>query len=210
MKGRRWRSASESMEMNRSHPAINFAPPRNLSGPSHQPTQCQTRAAVLAGWWGLGCLLLGSCQSSSPPPPQPVNRAQASQHWVKASSKPPTFFPRGVSPDSPTDHHSGEWVMAGDQAGTGYFIPFQCPGEVSRQELIHAALALRSDQKLQQVAAEDRESRARFLKASPVLVPLNLLRGMGGGGPIGETELDEMTGRWKDEWHSSKKPKPTR
>jgi hypothetical protein len=198
------------MKTNQSHPAMNFPTPQNLLRRSHRPPLCQIRIAVLAAWCGVGCLLLASCQSSNPPPAPPVTRAQASQHWVKVASNPPTFFPRGVSSDCPTDFQSGEWVMAGDPAGTRYFIPFQCPGRVPRRDLIHAALALRSDEKLQQVAAEDRQSRSRFLKAAPVLVPLNVLRGMAGGGLIGESELEEMTGRWKDEWSSSKEPKPTR
>jgi len=31
--------------------------------------------------------------------------------------------------------------------------------------------------------------------------------GMGGGGPVGESEWEDAMAHWKEEWHTSKEPK---
>lgn len=71
----------------------------------------------------LAALTLVSCstepqarQGSTPVTLQPA-------HWYKARSNPPTYFPKGVPADHPTDFDEGSWVMTGDAVGTRYFIP---------------------------------------------------------------------------------------
>jgi hypothetical protein len=57
----------------------------------------------------------------------------SSQHWVKVSSRPPTFYPRGVAVNVPTDCQSGEWVDTADAQAPRYFIPLHgCRGSVAR------------------------------------------------------------------------------
>ena len=157
---------------------------------------------------GLACLVLTlagvSCQTSTPPTadvPKTVTRS----HWVKISSHPPTFYPRGVAADSPTDHWTGEWVFTGDALGSRYFIPFRGLGKMDRPSLIHEAFSARSDKKLQQIAAEDRELRNKHLKHSLILLPLNAM-GAIGGGSIDESQLEdfagEVTSHWKEQLES--------
>jgi hypothetical protein len=155
---------------------------------------------------GLACLVLAlagvSCQTATPPAadvPKTVTRS----HWVKVSSQPPTYYPRGVAADSPTDHWTGEWVFTGDELGTRYFIPFGNRGKVDRQSLVHEAFSARSDKKLEQIAAEDREIRNKHMMHATMYGPLAVVGlsvvSMGGGMIIG-TDVD----RWKREWYSSK------
>jgi hypothetical protein len=82
-------------------------------------------------------LTLNQCSPSSDTIPQPTGAgASSSRHWVKVSSRPPTFYPRGVAADCATDVHSGEWVYTDDAQGTRYFIPVRDWGRTPRQTLI--------------------------------------------------------------------------
>jgi hypothetical protein len=45
------------------------------------------------------------------------------ENWYKVREKPPTYFPKGVSKNHPTEQSDGMWVTTGDAAGTLYFIP---------------------------------------------------------------------------------------
>ena len=147
-----------------------------------------------------------SCQSANPPPGPQVRPAPVSRQWVKVSSQPPTFYPRGVSRDCPTDYQSGEWVETGDAAGSRYFIPLHTPAGPPRRDLVNEALAMRSERKMHEIANQDvadgRDQLVRFAKYSPILVPLNtvVIAGglLGGGGiaPVGVSDFE----RWKAQW----------
>lgn len=181
--------------------------------PAMKPSLCRRllqqshhRTPLLAA--GCLCALLSAaCQSSGPPPAAKVLPSAAARHWVKVSSQPPTFYPRGAARDCPTDYRSGDWVQTGDAAGTRYFVPVGDPGGHSSRALLDEALAMQTDRKLAQTAAEDGKGVGNFLKKAPVLIPLNLLVMLGQGRPLGVAEFDALTERWRDEWHTSKAPK---
>lgn len=100
-------------------------------------------------------LLLSQCA----PTPQPQKVAVvdvAPGHWVKVSSSPPTYYPRGLAADVPTDHRSGEWVSTGDDLGTRFFIPFKGISGGERHGLLQEALAYRTEEKRSRIAEEDR------------------------------------------------------
>jgi hypothetical protein len=144
----------------------------------------------------LAALLLSQCAPTGGTPPQAATAVPVtSQHWVKVSSHPPTFYPRGIAANYPTDCHSGEWVSTADAQDTRYFVPFHGLGGQSRQDLVNEMLSMRSERKLNQLAAEDRKSLGRFM----ILIPINAM-GMLGGIRFDESDLD----RWQSEWHTSK------
>jgi hypothetical protein len=153
---------------------------------------------------GLACLLIviaaASCQTTTPPAAD-ATKTLTPSHWVKVSSQPPTYYPRGVSADHSTDHWSGEWVYADDAKGSRYFIPIHGLGTVNRQSLIQEALSARSEKKLAKIAAEDREIRNKGLRKSFILIPANLLLAMGGGfGGFDEAMLDDVATGAKTHW----------
>jgi hypothetical protein len=150
----------------------------------------------------LACLLFAltliSCQTG-PVPLKAVDAKPVPQaHWVKVSSKPPTFYPRGVPASCPTDHWSGEWVETGDEKGTRYFIPFRVLG-VRRLQFVHAALSARSEQKLVEVAAEDQEIRLRNIRNMALWGPptcAGIFVAAMGGGALGPIDLHHLQKSW--------------
>jgi hypothetical protein len=143
-----------------------------------------------------------SCQTATPPAAD-VTKGPTQSHWVKVSSQPPTYYPRGVAADHPTDHWSGEWVDTGDDHGTRYFIPFRELGGIDRQRLVNEALSARSERKLAAIADEDEEIRLRNIRnvafyGPPVYAGL-LLAAMGGA-----TSFEVDVHRLEKEWYSSK------
>lgn len=156
----------------------------------------------------FACLVLVlsgiSCRTNGVTPPAGLPAAVTRSHWVKVSSRPPTFYPRGVAADCPTDHWAGEWVFTGDDLGTRYFIPFHGLG-VDRQSLLHLALAARSERKLTQIAIENEEIQARNIRNMALFGPPTyagvLLAAMGGATSF---EIDVV--QLQKEWDSTKQP----
>ena len=69
---------------------------------------------------------LVSCQSirsRKSGPSGPVPSALQSGHWQLIRKKPPTYFPKGIPADHPTDFRDGSWVYAGDKQSSRFFIP---------------------------------------------------------------------------------------
>lgn len=158
---------------------------------------------LLASLILLSTLLLNQCApTESPKSKNPGVSSVVPEHWVQVSSRPPTFYPRGVPADCPTDYRSGDWVSTGDAKGTRFFIPDSCPGRISRQALLEEALSARGPMKLQQNKAENREIRRKEM-SSYALVPLLPLA-------AGLTQilwlLGSDSGTLQDQWKSSKKP----
>lgn len=158
---------------------------------------------------GVACLVFAlagvSCRTNGVPPPAVLPATVTRSQWVKVSSRPPTYYPRGVAADCPTDHWSGEWVFTGDDLGTRYFIPFHGLGGADRQSLVHQALAARSERKLAQTAKEDDEILARNIRNMALFGPPTyaglLLAAMGGA-----TSFEPDVHRLQKEWDSSKQP----
>jgi len=121
-------------------------------------------------------LLLSQCAPTPPAAPTPPQAAApvafSSHHWVRVSPRPPTFYPRGVAADTPTDLHSGEWVYTKDDRDTRFFIPFRGCGGVPRETLVNEAMAARSEKKMRQIAAEDRQLRNNRVAGTVVGIPL--------------------------------------
>ena len=159
---------------------------------------------------GLACLLFSvlgvSCQNTGVSPQVDAARPLAQTHWVQVSSRPPTYYPRGVAANCPTDHQSGEWVYTDDARGTRYFIPLHGVRRIPRQSLVQEALAARSEKKLGRIAAEDMETNAKGMAQTvafgPLLVVGGFMAGMGGGDI---TDLDYLD--LQRQWYSSKQPK---
>lgn len=125
------------------------------------------------------------------------------------ASKPPTYYPRGVPADAPTNWQDGEWFRICDTAGTRYFIPFKTPAASNRERLVSEVCSLRTGDYQRQIAAEDtaeiKDQAKRFAKHSPVLVPLNTVLffgGMLGGHPTVVTpdEYENWVHDWKDQY----------
>lgn len=113
-------------------------------------------------------LLMSQCAPTEGVHPQTVCAVTpSSQHWTKVSARPPTFYPRGVGSDIPTDFKSGEWVSTGDAQDTHYFIPAHDCGGIPRQTLVNEALAARSGKMQRRIAVEDLESNAMRVIVSP-------------------------------------------
>ena len=121
-------------------------------------------------------LLLSQCAPTPSKDTQPLATAVAvpSQHWVKVSSRPPTYYPRGVAADCPTDCQSGEWVDTEDAWGTRFFIPLHGLGGPSRQTLLQEAWSARSRHKIERIAAEQRAATTKWI-VSNTICPLWLL-----------------------------------
>ena len=83
------------------------------------------------------------------------------QDWVKVSSKPPTWYPRGVAADCSTDFQNGEWVYTENSQDTRYFIPLHGLNQERRTKLRKEALAARTRDKKNRIVRDD---SARFAK----------------------------------------------
>ena len=142
-------------------------------------------------------MLLCQCATTAGTPPRATTSVTApSHHWVKVSSRPPTFYPCGVAADCPTDFHNGEWIHAGDAADTRYFIPLRGIASDRRKVLLDEALAARSQDKLRRIAAEDRANCAKDLWNATwysAMTPFVLLGAAVAGNasePVGKAALD--------------------
>jgi len=114
--------------------------------------------------------LLSACAPTAiqtPPATAAVPSINAA-HWTKVTSKPPTWYPRGVAADCPTDFRSGEWISTGDAHGTRFFIPVKGIPTGKRQDLLHEALAFRSEKQRREIREEGKEN----LRAAGVAVAL--------------------------------------
>ena len=153
----------------------------------------------------LSGICLSACSTTAPPrqggavvPPAP------SQNWVKVSANPPTWYPRGVSADCPTDHHNGEWIYTENSQNARYFIPLRSLPQDRRAGLLDEALAARAPGKVARIAREDAELaahsclKALFWFSPPGLVcatayamtQLPMTPGSGGMGGMGMGGID--------------------
>ena len=149
-------------------------------------------------------LLLSQCApTSAPDSGTPAVSAIVSSHWVQVSSRPPTFYPRGVSAECPTDIESGEWVTTGDAKGTRYFIPVSCPPGVPRKTLVNEAISARSPQKIQQIEDETRAIEREQFAENAASFSLTMLGTFVTLGQCPDLFVDR---KWREEWKSSKKP----
>ena len=121
-------------------------------------------------------LALLLCQCATAPRTSPAALV-ASSRWVQVASHPPTFYPRGVGLDRRTDCDSGEWVDTGDASGTRFFIPFHDFGGMPRKTLVNEALGARSEKKIRQIAAEDRDFNTKKVLINIVVSPFLALGG---------------------------------
>lgn len=150
-------------------------------------------------------LLLNQCASTHVPEPEtPEVSSVVSAHWVKVSSRPPTYFPRGVSADRPTDCQSGDWVETGDAVGTKYFIPVACPAGEPREILFEEALSARSARNPQQIEDETRGIQRKDVIAQAASIPLTIFGTILCSLGFPPDFLTET--QWKEEWNSSKEP----
>ena len=128
----------------------------------------------------LSGICLSSCSTTAPPrqggavmPPAP------STNWVKVRSNPPTWYPRGVPADCPTDYYNGEWVFTENSQNSRFFIPLRNLPYNRRADLLDEALAARTPEKVARIAREDAEQAARScLKALFWISPPGLLYGI--------------------------------
>lgn len=144
-------------------------------------------------------LLLSQCAPTPTPKPTKDTApctatavAVPSRHWVKVSSRPPTFYPRGVAADCPTDCQSGEWVHTGDALNSRYFIPLHGCGGIPRQTLVKEALAARSARKQLRSSAEDCAICIKETGNIVVGVPLTMLALYGASASSPNQTVDDL------------------
>lgn len=141
----------------------------------------KTSVTHLSAWLILlAALLLNQCAPiGTPISDAPLASSVIPEHWVQVSSHPPTFYPRGVSADCPTDYRSGEWVFTEDAKGTRFFIPFSCPGPIPRQALLEEALSAQSPGKLKKTKDQNGKIRLEDViddsKSAPLIAAGTIL-----------------------------------
>lgn len=152
---------------------------------------------------GFACLVLAfaaiSCGTTTPPSAD-VPKTVIRSHWVKVSSQPSIYYPRGVAANVPTDHWRGEWVDTGDEHGTRYFIPFRDLGGTARQMLVKEALSQRSERKLAVIAAEDDEILARNIRNMALFGPpvyAGLFLAAMGGASAAHIDIHRLEKEWR-------------
>jgi hypothetical protein len=131
----------------------------------HDDSACRT--AILLGislLWGI-CLCSCSVTTISKRIDRTATKSP-SPEWVKVHAKPPTWFPRGVPADCPTDSENGEWVITENSQNTQYFIPLRGLTKERRNKLLHEALADRSPNKKNRIAREDASQIAKGCAAT--------------------------------------------
>lgn len=162
----------------------------------------QTLSPLAAGL--ILAIAVVSYQTIDVPPNATAAKPAPQARWVKVSSQPPTYYPRGIPADCPTDHWSGEWVETGDEKGTRYFIPLHGLGE-RREALVDDALSARSERKLAVIEAEDREILKRNIR-NQVLFGPPAYAGLLLAAHAGATSYAIDSDRLQREWITSKQP----
>ena len=105
------------------------------------------------------CGFVASMMSSCSSEPRKVDQSKhtvskISNSWVKVRSRPPTWYPRGVPADHPTDFSNGSWTEAEDSLGTRFFIPTHGLPVALRKSLKAEALAARHPARAREMATE--------------------------------------------------------
>ena len=91
-------------------------------------------------------------------------------HWTKVRTNPPTYFPKGVPADHPTDYHNGYWVRPGGAHGNQFFIPNRGHGKLSEKQLIAEAWAAAAPSERARLEEEARREDHRKIAASPLIL----------------------------------------
>lgn len=88
--------------------------------------------------------LLGACQSTPTSQQEGkstndaqqalVDRPKLLENWYLVSREPPTFYPKGLPEDAPTEGGHGEWVEARNRT-VRWFVPYGGVGELSIEQL---------------------------------------------------------------------------
>jgi hypothetical protein len=145
-----------------------------------------------------------SCQTHTKPSTAEVRQPIMRKNWVKVSSQPPTYYPKGVPANIDTDHWIGDWVYADDETGSRYFIPLHGMG-TRRESLVHDALSARSERKLAVIEAEDGEILARNIR-NQILFGPPAYAGLLLAAHAGATSFEIDAERLQREWATSKQP----
>lgn len=157
-------------------------------------------------WLPATALLTAICLiacAPTQPPAAPILPAP-NPHWVQVGTHPPTYYPRGIAVDCPTDCHSGEWVDAGDAAGRRFFIPFRSGGGIPRQTLVREAWSARSAEQVRRITAEDRAILRQNVSDAILYGPL-VGTGIAALGLVTMGHVPDFE-RMQEEWRSSKLP----
>jgi hypothetical protein len=145
------------------------------SQPNHLP-QSLLQLLCLA----LLAAFTSSCATSGKSDPSTHVEPTISRSWVKVSSKPPTWFPRGVPADHPSDFKSGDWVYVEDPKGTRFFIPLHGISKDRRKVLQSEALAARHPATVQRIKNGEVVRKTKAVGSFIVMLPFMALAGLGG------------------------------
>jgi len=104
---------------------------------------CLCRSLCQLAFFGILLAVTCSCSTSREVDSSTHVVPKMSKGWVKVSSEPPTWYPRGVPADHPTDYRSGEWIHLKDTANTRFFIPLNGLLTEKRKSLEAEAMAAR-------------------------------------------------------------------
>jgi hypothetical protein len=163
-----------------------------------QSTRRQSSAmiAILASLLAVPGLV--SCGTSSSGQAVPATAKMQPSHWFKVSDSPPTYFPKGVAPDHPTDFRSGEWVSTCDAERTRFFIPLHGLAKAEREALRSEALAARNPALAREAELQEAGRKTGAIATAAVIIPtvvaadiaLSAFSGTGGEFLLLESLLD--------------------
>ncbi|MFT6242911.1 MAG: hypothetical protein ACJAQT_005023 [Akkermansiaceae bacterium] len=120
---------------------------------------------------GLLAGFTSSCATSGKSDPSTHELPSMSRSWVKVDSKPPTWYPRGVPADHPTDFKSGEWIYAEDTKNTCFFIPLHGLPPDKRKALKAEAMAARHPETIQRINNVEIDRKAKAAGSYIVMFP---------------------------------------
>ncbi len=112
-----------------------------------------------------------SCATSKKSDPSTHVAPAIGRSWVKVKSKPPTWYPRGVPADHPTDFYSGEWFYLEDTADTRFFIPIHGLLPDKRKALKAEAMAARHPDTIQRITSEERVRKSKGVLSAIIVAP---------------------------------------
>ena len=116
-------------------------------------------------------LITSSCTTPKKSDPSTHLAPSVSSSWVKVSSKPSTWYPRGVPSDHPTDFKSGAWVYSEDTLDTRFFIPVHGLPPEKRKALVAEALATRHPNTVRRNNMEEASRKAKAAGSMIVISP---------------------------------------
>ncbi|MDA7540751.1 hypothetical protein N8662_02825 [Akkermansiaceae bacterium] len=134
---------------------------------------------------GILAAVTCSCSTSREVDSSPHVVPKMSKGWVKVSSEPPTWYPRGAAANHPTDYRGGEWIYLKDTADTRFFIPLHGLLPEKRKPLQAEAMAARHPDLIKNEKNEDIAQTAKGVGGGFILAIGHVMLNIFTGGMVG-------------------------